>query len=196
MKDKSICGNGEEEIDKDLLKSCPGCEGNNVVLEGGSKDFDRVQCGSCGITGPWFDGHPLDAINGWNSMPRCYVEQRADIQTCKDCGKQYIADSHENPCPYCHSDYKVEVEEIREGLRRLEDNIEVMCDNSVRALRKQISHDLKQIKRKIGNLGKLERACKWTYKDSGLWETGCGKIDVGTSIGNCPWCEKPINVFE
>jgi len=36
----------------------------------------------------------------------------ATIQTCKDCGKKYIADSHEYPCPYCHNDRIRELESI------------------------------------------------------------------------------------
>ena len=63
----------EKKLDE--LESCPSCEGNNVVLVTGKSDtgkteFDRVQCKFCGVTGPWFDGHPIDAVNGWNSMPR------------------------------------------------------------------------------------------------------------------------------
>ena len=52
------------------LLHCPFCESNNVHLITGKGKFDRVVCKDCGVTGPWFDGHPIDAVNGWNSMPR------------------------------------------------------------------------------------------------------------------------------
>ena len=68
---------------------CPGCQSYDVVLKG-SKDpetevtrFDRVQCMSCGITGPWFDGHPGDAVAFWNEMPRGKCEACDLSDTCK-----------------------------------------------------------------------------------------------------------------
>ena len=52
------------------LKPCPSCENDLVELITGNKKFDHVVCKNCGVQGPYFDGHPEDAINEWNSMPR------------------------------------------------------------------------------------------------------------------------------
>ena len=53
------------------LKPCPFCKSTNVKLitsvKGGKRQFDRVRCQLCGATGPWFDGHPNDAVEGWNN---------------------------------------------------------------------------------------------------------------------------------
>jgi len=64
-----------EQIKSIPLKPCPSCENKDVKLitgvnEKGHSQFDRVVCKFCGVAGPMFDGHPLDAISGWNSMPR------------------------------------------------------------------------------------------------------------------------------
>lgn len=58
----------------DLL-CCPYCESNQVKIKGGKGHFDRVQCLGCGVTGSWFDGHPSDAISGWNAMPRKHKDK-------------------------------------------------------------------------------------------------------------------------
>jgi hypothetical protein len=58
------------------LLRCPSCKIDTIVAllggfnEAGAYQFDRVWCKSCGTTGPWFDGHPDDAVYGWNSLPR------------------------------------------------------------------------------------------------------------------------------
>lgn len=49
------------------LLRCPSCGSNRIELK---RNFDRIQCMFCGVTGPWFDGHSEDAISGWNTMPR------------------------------------------------------------------------------------------------------------------------------
>ena len=54
-------------MENEGIKSCPNCKGDNIELK---RNFDRVQCESCGVTGPWFDGHSEDAISGWNNLPR------------------------------------------------------------------------------------------------------------------------------
>jgi hypothetical protein len=66
----------KKDLLKEPLKPCPSCESTNVQLitgknpETGRNRFDRVQCKFCGVSGPWFDGHPLDAVDGWNAMLR------------------------------------------------------------------------------------------------------------------------------
>ena len=52
----------------DKLLPCKVCGGEGKLITGPGR-FDRVQCQCCGATGPWFDGHPRDAINGWNTRP-------------------------------------------------------------------------------------------------------------------------------
>jgi len=64
-----------KSIDENKLLPCPACGNKYVDLKGGKDNkgvyhFNRVQCQFCGTCGPWFDGHPADAISGWNSMPR------------------------------------------------------------------------------------------------------------------------------
>jgi len=49
------------------LANCPNCESFNLEIH---KNFDYVFCKHCGVGGPQFDGHPEDAIAGWNSLPR------------------------------------------------------------------------------------------------------------------------------
>lgn len=71
----------EKRVEKEVVKlndllCCPACNGNNVQLVNGNGKFDRVSCRFCGVTGPWFDGHPIDAVNGWNDMPREMIENR------------------------------------------------------------------------------------------------------------------------
>jgi hypothetical protein len=53
------------------LKPCPNldCCSNGLNLEL-HRNFDYVTCISCGVHGPVFDGHPDDAIAGWNDLPR------------------------------------------------------------------------------------------------------------------------------
>jgi len=58
----------------DLL-CCPFCESSRIKLKSGKGLFDRVQCLFCGVTGPWYDGHPSDAISGWNAMPRKHKDR-------------------------------------------------------------------------------------------------------------------------
>ena len=50
------------------LKKCPFCESEDVELITGKGKFDRVRCKSCGATGPWYDGHPEDAVADWNNL--------------------------------------------------------------------------------------------------------------------------------
>jgi len=44
------------------------------------------------------------------------IHLKARIQTCKKCGKEYLDDSHEYPCPYCTP--RDEEHELRELLER------------------------------------------------------------------------------
>ena len=50
------------------INSCPFCESEDVELITGKGKFDRVRCKSCGATGPWYDGHPEDAVADWNAV--------------------------------------------------------------------------------------------------------------------------------
>jgi hypothetical protein len=53
------------------LKPCPNpdCCSNGLQLSL-HRNFDYISCSSCGMSGPVFDGHPDDAIEGWNDLPR------------------------------------------------------------------------------------------------------------------------------
>jgi len=59
------------EEKKANLKPCPNpdCYSDGLHLEL-CRNFDYVSCRSCGMHGPMFDGHPDDAIEGWNDLPR------------------------------------------------------------------------------------------------------------------------------
>jgi len=61
---------GLSNVRSNDLLGCPYCESGQIKLKSGKGHFDRVQCLSCGVTGPWYDEHPSDAISGWNAMPR------------------------------------------------------------------------------------------------------------------------------
>ena len=73
------------------LGQCPFCKCHMAKLITGPKTFDRVQCGFCGATGPWFDGHPEDAVRDWNS-----ASQQSDSKVCPNCGKDKATDIHCN----------------------------------------------------------------------------------------------------
>ena len=70
------------------LKPCPFCKSTNVKLitsvKDGKRQFDRVRCQLCGATGPWFDGHPNDAVEGWNNsdVPEPF--------TCLKCLRKHV----------------------------------------------------------------------------------------------------------
>jgi hypothetical protein len=49
----------------DIKKPCPFCGSNNLSIH---RDFDYVQCEMCHCAGPMFDGHLIDAIDGWNTQ--------------------------------------------------------------------------------------------------------------------------------
>lgn len=51
-------------------KDCPFCDSSNVILKGGRGEFDQVICQDCGASGPQYDGHPEDALMGWNSISK------------------------------------------------------------------------------------------------------------------------------
>lgn len=52
-------------MDKVELALCPKCGCDVVELH---KKFEFVICRGCGHRGPYFDGHPIDAINAWNEQ--------------------------------------------------------------------------------------------------------------------------------
>ena len=58
-----------------ILRECPFCGSHRIYLVSGKGKFDRVQCDYCGATGPWFDGHPEDAIADWNSRSYEGIEE-------------------------------------------------------------------------------------------------------------------------
>lgn len=69
IKPITILSHGKET--KFDLLPCPNpdCCSNGLNLEL-HRNFDYVMCISCGVHGPVFDGHPDDAIDGWNDLPR------------------------------------------------------------------------------------------------------------------------------
>jgi hypothetical protein len=71
QKVKSIIYTSYNKEKRAYLKSCPNpdCCSDGLQLEL-CRNFDYVSCRSCGVHGPMFDGHPDDAIDGWNDLPR------------------------------------------------------------------------------------------------------------------------------
>lgn len=53
------------------LEPCPFCESNRVTLH---RNFDFVTCDSCGACGSFFDGHPEDAVNSWNTVSKAILK--------------------------------------------------------------------------------------------------------------------------
>ena len=93
----------EERLDQllqETLQPCPnpGCCSDGFQLKT-HENFDYVECTSCGTRGPIFDGHPEDAINGWNDLSQTQEIQRlkdwvTDLQSglyinCVYCGHRY-----------------------------------------------------------------------------------------------------------
>lgn len=62
--------NAEVIIGKHKLRPCPNpsCyEPMNLELH---RNFDYIVCKGCGLKGPVKDGHPEDAVQDWNALPR------------------------------------------------------------------------------------------------------------------------------
>lgn len=73
-----------KKLEKNLNR-CPNCGTNCAGLitgkdKNGKSQFDRVVCTACGTTGPWYDGHPEDAVDGWNHMS----DARKLVELCED----------------------------------------------------------------------------------------------------------------